>query len=293
METIKTLLIVPDPEQPRKYFDPVKLNSLMGSIKREGIISPLIVEKVGDKYLLIDGERRFRAAQQLGLKEVPAIVEEPRKGIERLVRQFTVQEQHEGWAPIEKAMALVKLSEELKLNLTEVCSLLNIPYNYSRRYVAFASIANKEAYVRSELPLDFADSIASIKTEVRKIMVNELEKEFTRSDEKNLEKRLIASFKKGSIQRRKDITILKDAFKKNPKLIEKYLDSAAATPQSLYLEAGAQGVNALRNVMYSATYIKNHGKRFLSQPDVKLTDYQVKELKEAKDVINKILNLVE
>lgn len=61
--------IVPDAEQPRKNFDPERMADLIGSIKKHGIISPLQVQDIGNgTYLLEDGERRFRAATELGLK---------------------------------------------------------------------------------------------------------------------------------------------------------------------------------------------------------------------------------
>lgn len=80
--------IVPDEHQPRSYFDAKKLASLKDSVNRYGIKNPLIVDKVGNKYILIDGERRFKVAEDLGLKEVPVIVEEPKSETERLIEQF-------------------------------------------------------------------------------------------------------------------------------------------------------------------------------------------------------------
>ena len=69
-------LIIPNKYQPRKISDEKALNTLAESIKTYGIINPILVRKKEDKYEIIAGERRFRAAQLVGLKEVPVIVKE-------------------------------------------------------------------------------------------------------------------------------------------------------------------------------------------------------------------------
>lgn len=68
-------LINPNPYQPRKKFDQTKLKELSQSIKEYGILTPILVRKFGDKYQIVAGERRFRAAQLSKLKTVPAIIE--------------------------------------------------------------------------------------------------------------------------------------------------------------------------------------------------------------------------
>jgi ParB family chromosome partitioning protein len=68
-------LINPNPYQPRKKFDQAKLLELSQSIKEYGILTPILVRKFGDRYQIVAGERRFRAAQLSKLKTVPAIIE--------------------------------------------------------------------------------------------------------------------------------------------------------------------------------------------------------------------------
>ena len=67
-------LIKPNSKQPRKIFDEEKLSSLAESIKEHGIIQPIVVKSVNNGYMIIAGERRWRAAKLAGLKEVPVIV---------------------------------------------------------------------------------------------------------------------------------------------------------------------------------------------------------------------------
>lgn len=292
-EVVKLSAIQPDETQPRKYFDAARLHMLKKSIEKEGIISPLIVEKVGDQFLLIDGERRYRAAQELNLKEVPVIVEPVGDKVSRLTRRFTVQEQHEGWSPTEKANALIELAEEVGVTLYAACKLLNINESDINRYVAFSQLVDREAWVRSEVSMDFSVGLRSLRNKTRKLYEEVLKKEFTTSEEKKLEKRVIQSIKDGSVKRRHDLTRLKDAFTKNPKLIEIYLSERSETPSSIYLKAEAQGATYLRQTVMHCKYMSASAHRFLEQPDVKPDESQVKLMKTTVAAINKILDMVE
>ena len=67
--------IVPNPYQPRVSFDPVKMDELVQSVREHGILQPILVRQVGhERYELIAGERRFRAAQKAGLGDIPALI---------------------------------------------------------------------------------------------------------------------------------------------------------------------------------------------------------------------------
>ena len=68
--------IEPNPDQPRKVFNPEELNSLAGSIRLHGVMSPLVVRREEGRYVLIAGERRLRASALAGLSEVPVLVRE-------------------------------------------------------------------------------------------------------------------------------------------------------------------------------------------------------------------------
>ena len=74
MHQINLTTIVPSPLQPRKDFAREALQELVDSIRQHGIIQPLIVREAGARFELIAGERRWRAAQEIGLTEVPAII---------------------------------------------------------------------------------------------------------------------------------------------------------------------------------------------------------------------------
>ena len=68
--------IEPNKAQPRKYFDKEKLEELASSIREHGLLQPIIVRKVDDKYQIISGERRWRACRMAGLVEVPVILKD-------------------------------------------------------------------------------------------------------------------------------------------------------------------------------------------------------------------------
>jgi ParB family chromosome partitioning protein len=111
--------IVPSPLQPRKAFHSEQLQELVESIREHGIIQPLIVRKVDGKWELIAGERRWRAASQLGLKEVPVIV---RQASDRDVLELALIEnlQREDLNPIEEAHAYRRLAEEFSLRQDDI-----------------------------------------------------------------------------------------------------------------------------------------------------------------------------
>jgi ParB family chromosome partitioning protein len=117
----KTLLycgieeIIPNRSQPRKHFDESKLQELAESIKEKGVLEPLIVRRTAQGYELIVGERRWRAAQKAGLKEVPVVVKEA-EGREALEISLIENLQREDLNPIEAAEAFKHLIEEFNIS---------------------------------------------------------------------------------------------------------------------------------------------------------------------------------
>ena len=113
-EEISIGLIDRNPNQPRKIFDDKALAELAQSIKIHGIIQPIIVTKNGDRYLIIAGERRWRASQLAGLKTIPCII---RNYTEREIAEISIIEnlQREDLNPIESARAIKKLIEQFSL----------------------------------------------------------------------------------------------------------------------------------------------------------------------------------
>lgn len=111
--------ITPNPHQPRHHIQNESIDDLVGSIRQHGIIQPLIVTKEGDHFQLIAGERRFRAAERIGLPTVPAIVRASRE-LEQLEIAIVENVQREDLNPIEEALAYQQLSDEFGLTQEEI-----------------------------------------------------------------------------------------------------------------------------------------------------------------------------
>ncbi len=106
--------LVPNPEQPRHRFDDQALAELAASLVRHGVLQPLLVSEDGpNRYVIITGERRWRAAKQAGLETVPAVIRERLDGAEQLELALVENLQRRDLTPLEEARAF----EHLRLNL--------------------------------------------------------------------------------------------------------------------------------------------------------------------------------
>jgi len=121
VQSVALTQVVPSPLQPRTTFAAEHLAELVASIRANGIIQPLIVRRVSGLLELIAGERRWRAAGQAGLKEVPVII---REATDLEVLEFALVEnlQREDLNPIEEARAYKRLAEEFKLRQEEIAA---------------------------------------------------------------------------------------------------------------------------------------------------------------------------
>lgn len=111
--------IKPNPFQPRRIFDEEKINELAQSIKEHGVFQPIILKKVKQGFIIVSGERRFRAAQIVGLKTIPSII---RQYEESKVAEIALAEnlQRENLTPIEEAEAYKVVMNSLKLTQAEL-----------------------------------------------------------------------------------------------------------------------------------------------------------------------------
>lgn len=116
---VKTSSVVPNKEQPRKQFKEEDLQELAESISQYGVIVPLLVQKNGNYYEIIAGERRWRASKMAGLKEIPVIIREYSKS-EAAEISLIENIQREDLNPIEEANAYRQLIEEFGLTQEEV-----------------------------------------------------------------------------------------------------------------------------------------------------------------------------
>ncbi len=121
-EVIEEILlsdIKPNPFQPRRIFDEEKINELAQSIKEHGVFQPIILKKVKQGYIIVSGERRYRATLKVGLKTIPSII---RQYEEAKVAEIALAEnlQRENLTPIEEAEAYKIVMKSLNLTQTEL-----------------------------------------------------------------------------------------------------------------------------------------------------------------------------
>ena len=120
-QMIKLSLIEPNGRQPRKNFDEEGLNELADSIKNYGILQPLLIQKSGEHYEIIAGERRWRAAKLAGLTEVPVIIREYNK--QQTMEIALIENlQRADLNPIEEALAYQQLIKEFDLTQEEIAA---------------------------------------------------------------------------------------------------------------------------------------------------------------------------
>ena len=121
IQMMKINMVEPNRDQPRKKFDEDAILELADSIKQFGVLQPLLVRKNKDYYEIIAGERRWRAAKQAGVKEVPVIVKEYTE--QEIVEIGLIENiQRENLNPIEEAIAYKRLMEEFELKQDEVAT---------------------------------------------------------------------------------------------------------------------------------------------------------------------------
>ncbi len=132
-------------QQPRRYFDPDKLEQLTQSVREHGILEPLLVRSLPDnKYELVAGERRYRAATAAGLTEVPVVVKEL-TDTEALQLALVENLQREDLNPVEETEGILQLlALKLEIETTEVVSLLYQMQNVTAGKVTDNVISNSK-----------------------------------------------------------------------------------------------------------------------------------------------------
>lgn len=125
VEQIDVSKLEPNPYQPRRHFDDAALKELSASIKRHGVVQPLVVTpgKSSGAYVLIAGERRWRASKLAGLKTVPAIVRS-HKELEQLEVALIENVQRVDLSPLEQAVSIERLHEQFNIPYDEIATRL-------------------------------------------------------------------------------------------------------------------------------------------------------------------------
>lgn len=173
--------ITANPYQPRRVFDPEKINDLAQSIAEHGIFQPIIVKSVKDGYMIVSGERRFRAAKQVGLTSVPSIIRSYDPGkvaeislVENLQREnLSPIEEAEAYANIMRTMEMTQKSLSEKIGksrsyVTNILGLLNLPEEVQ------LMLLNNELSMAHARVLSKLDDALRIKQLAKKIVEQDL-----------------------------------------------------------------------------------------------------------------------
>lgn len=121
---VETSKLVPNRFQPRMDFDSSRLSELIESIKEKGVLAPILARRVQDKYEIIAGERRFRAAQQLKLERVPVVIRNVNDQ-EALVLSIVENIQRQELNPVEEAHAFQRLIKEFSLTQEDIAKAVS------------------------------------------------------------------------------------------------------------------------------------------------------------------------
>ena len=183
-------------DQPRKSFDDDSLKELANSIKADGVIQPIVVRKVDDRYEIIAGERRFRASKLAGLEKVPVVV---KNVTDRKARELALVEniQREDLNPIEEAISLKTLMEEYKLTQQELSDIIGKSRSYIANNLRLLNLSDniKEYLIRGELSPSQGRTLLSLETDeernkyldkllVKEVNIRDVEKKAKQSKRK-------------------------------------------------------------------------------------------------------------
>lgn len=247
MLSIKEL--VADPEQPRQEFDQNEMIRLEKSIKRQGVLVPLAVEKRGGKYVIVDGERRFRASTKVGLKELPVIIYAEMDDKTRLVTRFHLQEQHSSWPPVDKARVLSQLVKDTGMTQSEVADLIGMSQGTVNGYLALLELNQKT--------VDIANKEKISQTYLRNIVgiTRRIEKP---SERHALNEALVNKVVSRVILRTSDVTKYGIALSKNQQLIYKaIIGDAELSPNGALELADARADMSLKTITSNAGWLKS------------------------------------
>ena len=161
---LKITDINPNTNQPRKYFDDDRLVELSESIKENCIIQPIIVQRKKDKYIIVAGERRWRAARLAGLKLIPAIVRDltDRQTMEQALIENL---QREDLNPMETAFAMQNLLKEYKITQEQLAKKIGVPRATVANTIRLTNIDEslQDFIVSGDLSAGHAKALLSLK----------------------------------------------------------------------------------------------------------------------------------
>lgn len=224
--------IEPNPYQPRKIFDEEKIAELASSINENGVFQPIIVKQFGDKYIIVSGERRFRACKMLNLETMPAIV---RGYDEARVAEIALIEnlQREDLTPMEEASAYANIMNTLNLTQAELAKKIGKSRSHITNMLGLLSLPDEVSFLvsKGKISMGHARALSKLKEEKRKVeLANEIVK-------KNLSVRDIEEISKNE-KKTKEIKVNSNKYARYEKKISSLLNcNVKITEQRMTIKA--------------------------------------------------------
>ena len=187
--------IKPNPFQPRKIFNQEKIDDLASSIKEHGVFQPIILKQVNEGYIIVSGERRFRASKQVGLDTIPSII---RNYDSTMVQEIALIEnlQREDLTPIEEAEAYKSIIENLSYTQKDLAVRIGKSRSYVTNILGLLSLPKEvqKMLLEEEISMGHARALSKLKDEKkiielakkivdRKLSVRQIE-DLTQEEEK-------------------------------------------------------------------------------------------------------------
>jgi len=177
IENLSIAKVIPDPMQPRKTFNEAHLQQLSESVKKHGVLQPITVRKSGNGFIIVMGERRYRASKLADKKTIPCIVREY-KDNDVLEVQIIENLQRQDVEPTEEAQAIAYLSE--KYAPTEIAKRLGRTDNFIRQRLKLAGLIDGfKHFVRNgEMTISLGVGVALFEPEEQQMMLETMGEDF-------------------------------------------------------------------------------------------------------------------
>jgi ParB/RepB/Spo0J family partition protein len=260
------------------------MKKLQMSIKDRGIMTPIVVEKMKDgKYLIVDGERRYRSAKFLGMKEVPInIITEDLDDVDRNIVRFQLQETHSQWTVMEKAQAILLLKQALDLTTKDLAKAIGIPEATVSQYLMLLDFSPRVKSILIEMNMRMSYILAL--SSMHKVFPVEISKKYPDYVELAIDK-----FKNGYIKTYKDyIDIRRLILAGEYKYVEKWLTNKTYTSDQAMNDSTFNLSVRVEKAIHKAKGVIRE-LSVIHKNKLKISEFDILVLTKLRDEINQLI----